>query len=73
MDLMDDNILLCGDFNSVILDSNHLSKKLDDTLGLLNKLVRTTNLCKPQGFSQFTYQHPLQPLCQSLIDYFLVS
>ncbi len=56
-----------------MLNSDHLSKKLDDTSGLLNKLVRTTNLCEPQGFFQFTYQHPLQPLCQSCIDYFLVS
>ncbi len=55
MDLMDDNILLCVNFNAVMSNSDCLSKKLNDTLGLLNKLVRTTNLCEPQGFSQFTY------------------
>ena len=65
VDLMDENILLCGDFNSVMSDSDHMSKRLDETSGFLNKLVRTHNLCEPQGFYQFMYQHPSQPQQQS--------
>ncbi len=73
MDLIDENILLCGDFNSVMSSSDRISKRLDETSSLLNKLVRTHNLCEPQVFSQLMYQHPSLLGRQSRIDYFLVS
>ncbi len=54
-DLLEESIVLCGDFNSVMSSSDRISGRLDEISSLLNKLVRTHNLCEPQGFSQFTY------------------
>ena len=72
-ELLEESIVLCGDFNSVMSSSDRISRRLDEMSSLLNKLVRTHNLCEPQGFLQFTYQHPSLPDRQSRIDYFLVS
>ncbi len=57
--LVDNYVLLGGDFNSVIDENDCLSQKTDATLHALLELLTRHDLLEPDGHKQYTYQHPM--------------
>ncbi len=65
-----DNMMVVGDFNSVIDRVDRLSGNLDSTSALLKKWLGDFNLVEIDGSHRriFTYHHPLAPEWKSRID-----
>ena len=55
-----DNVMLLGDFNSVISPTDRASHHLDHISALLSSFVKKYHLVEPSGshLEQFTYHHP---------------
>ncbi len=65
------NMVLLGDFNSITVDSNHLSGILDPTSAFLRSLLQLWNLREPQGshLFSFSYHHPSLADRKSRLDW----
>ncbi len=65
-----DQILLLGDFNSVLCAHNHVSQHHDGTTSQLLNLISKWSLIEPEGLhlNSFTYHHPSISGCKSCID-----
>ena len=70
-----DNMMLFGDFNSVVHSSDCLSGNTDATLTLLNDLLLTHGLEEIDGPHRniFTYHHPSLSVRKSRLDHIYVS
>ncbi len=65
-----DQMLLLGDFNSVLCACNHASQHHDGTTTQLLNLISKWSLIEPEGshLNSFTYHHPSIPGHKSHID-----
>ena len=72
---LEGNIMLLGDFNSVVTPSDHLSQQLDTTSSQLCQILNAHNFIEPPGshLHIFTYHHPAVPSRESHLDHIYVN